>query len=173
MAFWTGRKSHGTKTTSEFNRYLGLHEGIQQANDALDIFEWIIETKGLARCLNDLAWLLLGHKRLDAAEDTASRARSPSCRGKEGLKARPERRRGQVVDILGNDVEKSERGEMSPLRTTRIKRPKRVPVLTVRFHEIALETFIDGLPHGLNKTLPKSENARLSVVAAAGLLNIE
>jgi tetratricopeptide (TPR) repeat protein len=60
---------------SEANRFLGLSkEGIQQAQEALEILERINDTKGQAGCLNDLAWLLFEDKQLDAAKSTASRA---------------------------------------------------------------------------------------------------
>jgi tetratricopeptide (TPR) repeat protein len=60
---------------SNVNRLLHLHkEGIQEAKEALEIFERIGDTIGQARCLTDLASLLLDDNRLDAAEDAALRA---------------------------------------------------------------------------------------------------
>ena len=60
---------------SDANRLLGLHkEGIQQAEEASEIFGRIDDTPGQAQCLNYLAWLLFGDQQLDAAEDAASQA---------------------------------------------------------------------------------------------------
>ena len=57
------------------NRFLHLYkEGIQQANESLEIFKRINHKLGQARSLNDLAWLLFDDKQLDAAEEAASRA---------------------------------------------------------------------------------------------------
>ena len=60
---------------SDVNRLLGLsEEGIEQANESLEILERIGDTKGQTQCLNQLAWLLFDNKQLDAAENAASRA---------------------------------------------------------------------------------------------------
>ena len=60
---------------SDVNRLLGLHrEGIQRADEALEILERIGDTKGQAQCLNQLAWLLFDDKQFDAAGNAASRA---------------------------------------------------------------------------------------------------
>lgn len=60
---------------ADVNRLLRLHkEGIQQAKKALEIYEWIDDTKGQTRCLKDLALVLFSDKQLDAAENAASRA---------------------------------------------------------------------------------------------------
>ena len=60
---------------SNTNRDLGLYEeGIQQAKEALDIYDQISNTLGKLRCLNVLAFLFLDNKQLDAAENAASRA---------------------------------------------------------------------------------------------------
>ena len=60
---------------SNTNRDLGLYEeGIQQAKEALDIYDQISNTQGKLRCLNILAFLFLDNKQLDAAENAASRA---------------------------------------------------------------------------------------------------
>jgi len=57
------------------NRMIGLREeGIQQAKEALDIFERLRHAAGQAQCLIDLAWLLWEDKQLEAAEEAASRA---------------------------------------------------------------------------------------------------
>ena len=60
---------------ADTNRNLRLYdEGIEQAKEALEIFERIDTTIGQTQCLKELAWLLFDNKQLDAAEDTASRA---------------------------------------------------------------------------------------------------
>ena len=63
------------KYLSNTNRLLGLHEeGIQQAKEALAIFEKLGNKLWQAICLAGLAWLLLDGGHLDAAIDAASRA---------------------------------------------------------------------------------------------------
>ena len=60
------------------NRHLGLYEeGIQQANEALEICERLNNTFGRARSLHYLAWLLYEDKQLDAAEGAASQLINP------------------------------------------------------------------------------------------------
>jgi tetratricopeptide (TPR) repeat protein len=60
---------------ADVNRLLGLYEeGIQQAREALEIFERADNTIEQADCLNTLTWLLYEDKQLDAAENAASRA---------------------------------------------------------------------------------------------------
>ena len=60
---------------ADTNRLLGLHgEGIQQAKEALEIFERIGRKDEQTECLKHLAWLLFGDKQLDAAEEAASHA---------------------------------------------------------------------------------------------------
>jgi len=60
---------------SDANRLLGLHkEGVQQATEALGIYEQLGDAAEQAECLNYLAWLLYGDKQLDAAETAAYRA---------------------------------------------------------------------------------------------------
>jgi len=57
------------------NRLLGLYkEGIECAEEALKIFEWLGDTAEQARCLSELALLLHDDKQLDAAKEAASRA---------------------------------------------------------------------------------------------------
>ena len=59
---------------SDVNRILGpRREGIQQAEEALEIFKRLGETLEQADCLHKLARLLLIDKRLDAAEDAVLR----------------------------------------------------------------------------------------------------
>ena len=60
---------------SEANRHMGLHrEGIQQAREALGVYERLGDTVQQANCLIKLARLLGSDKRLNAAEEAASRA---------------------------------------------------------------------------------------------------
>jgi len=60
---------------SDANRVLGLRkEGMQQVEEALEIFERLGDTVEQAECLNCLARLLWGDKQFDAAEEAASRA---------------------------------------------------------------------------------------------------
>jgi len=62
-------------SASDANRMLGLYdEGIQRAKEALEVYEQPGDTVGQAECLRGLAWLLRGARRLDAAEEAASRA---------------------------------------------------------------------------------------------------
>ena len=59
---------------SEVNRDLGLYkEGIQQAEEALGIFERLRDTVGQANCSGRLAWLFLADGQLNAAEDAGLR----------------------------------------------------------------------------------------------------
>ncbi|KAF9783170.1 hypothetical protein BJ322DRAFT_139334 [Thelephora terrestris] len=59
----------------DVNRILGLYaEGIKQAEEALKIYKRRRKTIDQAQCLNQLAWLLLEDKQLNAAENAASRA---------------------------------------------------------------------------------------------------
>jgi len=60
---------------SDANRMLCLYEeGIQCAKEGLDVYEWLGDIVGQARCLTSLAWLLCDHRQLDAAEEAISRA---------------------------------------------------------------------------------------------------
>jgi len=47
-------------------------EGVQRAREGLEIYERLGDTGGQAECLIQLAWLFLGRKRLEAAEEAAS-----------------------------------------------------------------------------------------------------
>ena len=59
----------------EANRGMGLYkEGIRQAKEALEIFEWLGNTTKQAGCLVSLAYVLCEDEQLDAAEEAASRA---------------------------------------------------------------------------------------------------
>jgi tetratricopeptide (TPR) repeat protein len=63
------------RSLSGANWCLELHEeGIQQAKEALEIFERIDDTRGQALSLEGLARSLYDDKQFDAAEDAASRA---------------------------------------------------------------------------------------------------
>jgi tetratricopeptide (TPR) repeat protein len=60
---------------SEANRLMDLHkEGIQQAEEAIGIFERIGDRVKQAECLIGLAYVLCDDEQLDAAEEAASRA---------------------------------------------------------------------------------------------------
>ena len=60
---------------SDANRLMDLpKEGIQLVQEALEIYERLDDTIEQAQCLIKLAWLLRSDKRLDAAEEAASRA---------------------------------------------------------------------------------------------------
>jgi len=59
---------------SDANRLVGLpKEGIQQAKEALEIYESLGNTVGQAQCLGHLGWLFYSNNQLDAAEEAASR----------------------------------------------------------------------------------------------------
>ena len=67
--------SRTLRLLSDTNRRLRLYkEGIQQAEEALEIHERLGGKVEQARCLKDLAWLLYEDRQLDAAEKAASRA---------------------------------------------------------------------------------------------------
>ena len=51
-----------------------LKEGIEQAKEALEIYERLGNTVGRAECLVELAWLLYSDKQSDAAEEAGYRA---------------------------------------------------------------------------------------------------
>jgi tetratricopeptide (TPR) repeat protein len=72
-----GDDSHIARTLrdlSRTNRLLRLRkEGIQEAKEALEIFERIGDTTGQAQCLDELSCLLFSDDQLDAAEKAASR----------------------------------------------------------------------------------------------------
>ena len=60
---------------SRVNNRLGLYEeGIQQAKEALELYERIGNTTYQVRCLIHLVWLFFADKQFDAAENAASRA---------------------------------------------------------------------------------------------------
>ena len=60
---------------SNANRLLGLYEeGIQQAREALEIYEQFGDTMDQAECLRTLAFLLWSDEQLDAAEEAVTRA---------------------------------------------------------------------------------------------------
>ena len=60
---------------SDANRLLDLEkEGIQQAKEALEIYERLDNKSGQGHALKDLAWLLHQDKQLEAAEEAGTRA---------------------------------------------------------------------------------------------------
>jgi len=63
------------RSLSDANRQMGLYEeGVQLVKEALEIYEQLGDTVEQARCLIDLAWLLLADTQLNAAEEAASQA---------------------------------------------------------------------------------------------------
>ena len=85
------------------NQLLNLPEqGIQQAKEALEIFERIGETSGELQVLDRLAWLLYGDNQLGAAEDTAFRAINLATeKGQELYVCRFHRVLGKVLQSKG------------------------------------------------------------------------
>ena len=82
---------------SNANRMLGLgEEGIQQARDALEIYERLGDAVGQAQSLRYLARLLLEDKQLDAAEKSVARA--INLLPKKGQECRT----SQCQELLGN-----------------------------------------------------------------------
>ena len=70
-----GRVARTLRHLVRANRMLRLYEeGIQRSREALDISERLGDAEGQARCWNNLGWLFLDDKQLDAAEEAASRA---------------------------------------------------------------------------------------------------
>jgi len=60
---------------SDSNRLLGFHkDGIEQAKEALGVYEQLGNTAGQVDCSINLAWLLRSDNQLDAAEEAAFRA---------------------------------------------------------------------------------------------------
>jgi len=69
------RVARALRDLSDANQLLGLYEeGIQQGEEALEIFERLGVAVTQAECLNCLAWLFYEDEQLDAAEEAASRA---------------------------------------------------------------------------------------------------
>ena len=67
--------ANALKFLSDANRQLGLHkEGIEEAKEALDIYEWYNDMLGQGLSLKSLAWSLYGDGQFDAAEEAALRA---------------------------------------------------------------------------------------------------
>ena len=79
LKLWRDREDYGCVVlallnSSNVNQHLNLcEEGIQQAEEALEICEELDHTVGQARCLIQLARSLYQNHQLDAAEETASR----------------------------------------------------------------------------------------------------
>jgi len=79
LKLWREREDHDRVARtlyllSDANRLMGLpKEGIQQAKEALEIYESLGNTVEQAWSLNYLAWLLHSDDQLDAAEEAASR----------------------------------------------------------------------------------------------------
>ena len=87
---------------SDSNRLLGFHkEGIQQAEEALEIYEQLGDPISQARCLIDLAHLLDEDNQLDAAEEAASRAIDLLPEGKKFLVCKGHRALGVIYRSKG------------------------------------------------------------------------
>ena len=88
---------------SDVNRLLGLYkEGIQQAEEAFEIFKRSNDPVGQAQALNFLAWLLSSDKQVDAAEKAASRAIDlVSGKGQEYLVCQLHRGLGSIYQSKG------------------------------------------------------------------------
>ena len=84
-----GNDSQVAKTSrslSKANRTLHLHEeAIEQAREALEIYERLKDTTGQARAWQELAWSLFDDEQLDAAEEAASKAIDLSGKGDQFL----------------------------------------------------------------------------------------
>ena len=90
------------KELGDANRLLDLHEeGVQQAKEAVEIYEQLGDTVGQADGLVYLAWSLLGAGQLDAAEDTASRT-IDLLEGQEFTACRSHRVLGDVSKAKGD-----------------------------------------------------------------------
>jgi tetratricopeptide (TPR) repeat protein len=88
---------------SDVNRLLGLSkEGVEQAREALGIYERINDTVGQAVCLDELTWSLYFDKQLKAAEEAASRAIGlVSEKGQEHLVCRLHQALGMIHESKG------------------------------------------------------------------------
>ena len=92
------------RSLSNTNRLLGLREeGIQQAREALEIWEQLGDTVGQAWCFNDLAFLLYDDGQLGAAGEAACRliALLPE-EGEELLVSRSHRHLGEIYRSTGD-----------------------------------------------------------------------
>ena len=66
--------AHTLRGISDVNGWLGLcEEGIEQAKEALEIYERLNDVSGQGRVLRELTWLLYYDEQLDAAEEAALR----------------------------------------------------------------------------------------------------
>ena len=94
---------HTLRQLSTINQFLGFSkEGIQQAEEALEILERTNDTKMRAHCLDDLAWSLYHDNQFDAAENAASRAISLiQEKGREHLLCRLQRVLGLISQSKG------------------------------------------------------------------------
>ena len=87
------------------NGYLGLYEeGIQQAKEALEIYERLGDTVLQACCLHDLSWLLLDSNEPDAAEAVALRTIDLATdKGQEYLVCKAHRNLGDIYLSKGEE----------------------------------------------------------------------
>jgi tetratricopeptide (TPR) repeat protein len=88
---------------SDANRQMGLpEEGIQQAKEALEIYERLDDTAAQADCLVDLAYLLRDSGQLDAAEEAAFRTIDLlPAKGEEYRVCQSHRLLGRVYEYKG------------------------------------------------------------------------
>ena len=95
------------KLLSAANRMLGLSkEGIDQAREALEIYERIGDVIRQGDCLSQLTWLLLEDKQLAAAENAASRAIDLlSGKGQEYLVTQTHHSLGKIHYLEGRKEE--------------------------------------------------------------------
>jgi tetratricopeptide (TPR) repeat protein len=98
-----GQAAQTLRGLADANQLLGLiKEGIEQAREALRIYERTNDTKGQVICLDDLARTLRNDKQLDAAEEAASRAIGlVSEKGQEHLVCKLHRSLGMIHESKG------------------------------------------------------------------------
>ena len=99
--FWVAR---ALGDLSDANRTVGLYEeGIGQAKEASEIFEWLGEVVRQAECLTTLAWLLCNAEQFEAAEEVGSRAVDLlSETGEEYRVCQAHRALGQIYQYKGD-----------------------------------------------------------------------
>ena len=95
--------AHTLTALSDTNLKLGLYEeGIEQAKEALGLYEQLEDTAGRANCLDKLSWLLHENGQLDAAEEVATHMVNllPE-QGQEFLVCRSHRTLGRIYSSKG------------------------------------------------------------------------
>ena len=91
------------RNLSDVNRMLSLHEeGIQQAKEAMEVFERLGDTDSQPWVLDNLTWLLISDNKLEAAEAAASRTMELGLEtGQETLVCRSHRALGTIYRSKG------------------------------------------------------------------------